>query len=1219
MAGAAELPRPGVEIVQEFATTSPTIVTPTLVPCIVAPFFEIIEALKADGTTNEDAKLADPYAQLELVVDQSSFPSPRGNIDEVDVLEDSVRTFFEFGGALNELSRSQAFLTSYLDPDVTSKPYVVGSTAAPVGGFDVDGRTLILFLDSHTSLSTSDFQSGANLPTADNVTVTFAAAVAGGKLTLAEVIAQVNAVLPGLASNDGSDHLKITSTGYGAKSSVVVRKSGTSNAGTDRLGFSSAYDEIAVGSGFYADDDSDGDVLSPRLKIYMGSKQVLQNIYPGTPQTTVTAPFVTSYIEAGDTVIADGVAIGNVLEVQSDQLTMEVEQNIISQDRAFAPRRVWVRANNLVYPAPAASEAATLKGTIQTAGETQAYVVGQAAATGAFPIGPAEGLSVNVVEAGVALPTFTVSSGAGWTDLAAVVTGINGATDVPFEAYYANQFGDELTSAYYIANPTTTFLGLRTKSDNIGSGSAITVVSSTVATALGFTSLPVGDVGENVRYMKGTPAVFTSIAPVTTFAGTETFGYIVTRAGAALTAESFTVGVAANLAACVAAWNAKARHTAAYKSTSGGVESSTGTYLSVRTRGENVGPTGTCSINLTTDGAAIFSAAPPVVHSGTDTNLNNTTFKWSLDNSAFEYLITLAADEDDGGTSLLQIVDKINDLTPGIAAADATSPPFLELTSNKVGESSQVEVLNGTANAKLGFTDGQVDVGNGRPVPDLALDVSGNAVIQSQILRDGLTGAPYAPAAAPILIAYKGLRLDLSPDADNPSLLVIDSSSMLEEVASPVSVDNPGALMCYMALLNAPGVSIAAIGVPEISDDAPDGTPAGYARCAEFLQNEEVYALSLASHNPVIHQAFLAHVNEMSEPEQKGERILFFNPQIPIRAIPTTVGSGTDVNSTGTQNEVVVEINLGPALIQHGIDPNIDINPATGAIENEVYIDLSGDDKVYLVRKVENGTKVYLRTTFAAGDGNEDSFYSTTALTRSVVSEDWTVFIRGELLVVAGTTRPDYNRIAETIQASAMAYGFRRGFYVHPDQAGINISGLEQLVKGYYATACIGGMVGQLPPQQGFTNYPMVGLTRVAGSNDVFTNKQMNVMAAGGVYILVQDSENAPVICRHQLSTSMTSIETRELSITKVVDYTAKFLRIGLRRFIGRSNITQPLLDTLSSVVCGMLKFLSENGILIGGDVNNIIQSAESPDTVMIDVTLDVPYPCNFIRLTLII
>jgi len=124
-------------------------------------------------------------------------------------------------------------------------------------------------------------------------------------------------------------------------------------------------------------------------------------------------------------------------------------------------------------------------------------------------------------------------------------------------------------------------------------------------------------------------------------------------------------------------------------------------------------------------------------------------------------------------------------------------------------------------------------------------------------------------------------------------------------------------------------------------------------------------------------------------------------------------------------------------------------------------------------------------------------------------------------------------------------------------------------------------------------------------------------MAAGGTYIVVQDTPTAPLIARMALTTDMTSVETRTDSITKVVDFTAKFLRRMLRSFIGRFNITQGFLDSLSSVAQGGLGFLVENGVLIGGTLNNIIQDEANPDSVLVDVLIDPPYPCNYIRITL--
>jgi hypothetical protein len=49
---ATELLRPGVSVIQEFRTVSPTIVTPTLVPCAVAPCYQVIEPLELDATGN---------------------------------------------------------------------------------------------------------------------------------------------------------------------------------------------------------------------------------------------------------------------------------------------------------------------------------------------------------------------------------------------------------------------------------------------------------------------------------------------------------------------------------------------------------------------------------------------------------------------------------------------------------------------------------------------------------------------------------------------------------------------------------------------------------------------------------------------------------------------------------------------------------------------------------------------------------------------------------------------------------------------------------------------------------------------------------------------------------------------------------------------------------------------------------------------------------------
>jgi hypothetical protein len=118
---------------------------------------------------------------------------------------------------------------------------------------------------------------------------------------------------------------------------------------------------------------------------------------------------------------------------------------------------------------------------------------------------------------------------------------------------------------------------------------------------------------------------------------------------------------------------------------------------------------------------------------------------------------------------------------------------------------------------------------------------------------------------------------------------------------------------------------------------------------------------------------------------------------------------------------------------------------------------------------------------------------------------------------------------------------------------------------------------------------------------------------------MIQEAQGAPVISRFAITTDLTSIEVRTDSITKIVDFVAKFLRRSLLNYIGRFNITQGFLDSLSNVIEGLGMFLIESGVLLGFNLNLIQQDKDAPDTVIVDVSLDVPFPCNFIRLTLVI
>lgn len=501
-----------------------------------------------------------------------------------------------------------------------------------------------------------------------------------------------------------------------------------------------------------------------------------------------------------------------------------------------------------------------------------------------------------------------------------------------------------------------------------------------------------------------------------------------------------------------------------------------------------------------------------------------------------------------------------------------------------------------------------------RPSADLIVGSSNVLTIKHEVLRD-TTGTPNTTARANLYVSYMAIRKDVTSSATNPGLLRFENTTDLAASLGPISVDNPLALGLYFALVNGPNIQVTGLGVDEVSPDAPYGTVEAFTRAAEYLEAFEVYGIAPLTHDASVGQVFSAHVDAMSSPANKGERVVLFNPSKPANKLDTLVASGTKGNTTGNTGLVFDTgiANLPALLLNAGVSP-----VGTIPVSEGLFLDIASDAKSYSIESV-SGSVVTIRTSFGVGD-NDDGFFATTdlndpPLTSALIDETFAVKLRGDALSVAGV--PDRQGIADTYTAMASSVANRRFWQTVPDTAAATLDGVEQLIEGFYCNAGIVGAIGQQPPQQSFTNFPMAGYTRVVGSTDFFTEKQMNQMAAGGNYILVQDAQGAPVIARMALTSDMTSIETRTDSITKVADFTSKFLRKGLKNFIGRFNITQGFLDSLSHVIQGLLSFLVETGVLVGANLNNLIQDEDAPDTVMVDITLDVPYPCNYLRLTL--
>jgi hypothetical protein len=604
-----------------------------------------------------------------------------------------------------------------------------------------------------------------------------------------------------------------------------------------------------------------------------------------------------------------------------------------------------------------------------------------------------------------------------------------------------------------------------------------------------------------------------------------------------------------------------------------------------------------------------FDADP--ADSGAD-GIKGETLEFTLDGVPTTYSVTFTSN------SLATAIDDINELVGSALDVATESEGTILLTSQLVGVASTVHVTASTAGSILGLTGmGDAEAtGSGRPNPDFYVDLDGSASVGGVILRNTATGAPYsvASSAGDLYIQYRGIRLDVTSRAADPSLLSFSNATEMDAAIGPVSIHNPLALGCYLALQNAQTVAISAVGVDEANDAAPYGTLDGWMRALDYLEQKEVYTVAALTDDTYVQGLVAAHVQAMSQPENRGERIAFIAPPYTDRDPSTTVMSGQNGASTANANEFLLDDSPLDELVSAGIT-----GPAI-SYDEQLYLEVlvtnggATDLRRYSVSNVNN-TLLTLRTTFTATQ-NVDGFFSTTQLTEELVGADYTLLVRGEKLLITGTTLPDLGAIAIAAAAEGEAYANRRVYSLFGRSVDVSIDGITQNVPMFYAEACIAGMIAQLNPQQPFTNVPITGLGRVYGTDDTFSENQMDVIADGGRYILV--NFGGRVQARHSRSTATTSIEARELSITKAIDWLTKVLRATNRVYIGKYVITPGFIDQLTLANEGVLRNAKALGVVNGASLTQIAQSETEPDVVLLEVTVQPAYPCNKIKITIV-
>lgn len=1235
--------RPGVVVVQELRETPAAVTAPTLNPVVVAPCFQIVSAIDSSGSVNGDAEYTTQrYVQAAVAVTQAEFPDPRNNIDEVNIDETQVGARLLYAGALTTLPRGShgstgsAFLAAANDARRAVVIFDSGSTT-----FDFGATTRLLNIKANSPTDTS--------PTVISLTgVMSATAVAAALSTVPGIIATAYEDLSDFTGGASTDAgVVVQSRAFGASSSISITGSALPSL---TAGESSALVAATLyrveGAGFRGQDDLDGDLTTPWIEFHIGvvpsgpfrlesksgelfSAAAAPHVFAGSGATiplraaTATAP--------GDEFWADGSQVSGAVVTAVEPLRFKL--GILDSARStfdadgvltsavystveiatpsalipFSPVFAYFIANNLVWgsvtPAP---EAATLTGDDSAALDALPAQLMGTQFSSTIPVLTGGTISFRIVEDGVTLDDVTHTFTAAVADnLTAAVASLNANPDLAALTFVTGTVG----SASILMISTV----------KLGADQSVTILPGGSAALHTTFGLAAGDTaaGVDVEYAGRASVVTASVDiasadaveftfDITHSDGSE-FVWTKTVSGPKATIEEFAVALAGGAAV-------GGVYKAYFQNDDGlqhliDITVDTANLVFTLVRGGN-GNDLTVSVDST--GRVSFAGSTASDTDGGTDILNGERLTFTLDSNPQVYEVDFTSN------SLREAVDAINDAVGGAIDIASEDGNALVLTSAFAGTASSVEVEN--TGAGLILFSSFVAEGAGRPNPSFYVDGDGTAHIGPHILRNRSTGLPIdlSASGARIYFDYVGLRLDVTASAANPALLTFSDVDTMVAAIGPVSTENPLALACFLMLQNTPSQSVSALGISAVNEAAPLGTTTAHLSALTFLESKDVYAIAPMTDDPFVQQLYSAHVESMSAPEERGERIVFLWQGPPTRAMDTSILAGSDARVNGAPNSIT----LGTTPIE-GI-ATLGLDPAELSFDDSIYLELVvtmlGETSVYKFSVASvSGTALQLRGSFSASE-NTDGFFDTPALDwtddEDLSGLTYTLKQRGSRLLIPGTNLSDRAAIAATAAAQGESYNSRRTFMLYCGNVDTSIDGIVTPVPGYYAAAAIAGMVAELAPQQPFTRVSMTGFSKVYGTDDTFSENQLDTIADGGRYILINQAGR--IASRHQRSTKSTSIEARELSITKAIDFLAKGLRATNRVYIGRYVINPGFIDQLVMSNEGYLARVVQAGVVNSAALNGVLQDSSAPDTVLIEVTVAPAYPCNKIRITIV-
>jgi len=489
----------------------------------------------------------------------------------------------------------------------------------------------------------------------------------------------------------------------------------------------------------------------------------------------------------------------------------------------------------------------------------------------------------------------------------------------------------------------------------------------------------------------------------------------------------------------------------------------------------------------------------------------------------------------------------------------------------------------------------------------------------------------YRVLSARLFVEHRDLITAASDDITS-----IASAALVENALGTVHPDNPLAFGVYMTALNSGDRLVYYCGVP--TDDL-----SGYnAVLDKATLTDEVYFIVPLSGNEMVIDAVKAHVESMSTAQNKLWRVGFVSQTPP--ATDTIYDQTNNPSKTDFYLKFVFKdrdpYTEGANLVQFMKDDDVNddtINTTVKCLKDvkvgdvvKIWLDNSDDDwddtphytERYVKKILSNSVLQLTKPVYeCAGDETIDDgdtgndYCSPDMIPNGKTGNHFKVEVYRKL-----TPEQQVQYIADISSSLAT----RRMYNVFPSVA--STDGIA--FTGEFIAAAAAGLASSVLPQQPITNVELNGIGDIPVVYQTYSRDQLNTIAAGGTFIVMQDRPGSQVYVRHQISTAYSegNLMKSELSITKNLDSISYYFAELFAPMIGKYNITPELLNVIRSRLSTGLSYLETDTaaglygpqvIADGTEIVELRQSEVNRDHVYAKVHLNLPVPFNYFDLDL--